>query len=150
MYPFRDEDISTTFRNTIESITNEINNLDNNYVLNASEVELEEYFTEKAIIDPIVLHSDERYIKSQSGTQIDVSHDFNRISFRGERAVVRGTRIEIAIPFEGDPMLWRIRASVSSMARYPDIEVHDGEITFRHLVSASQTTQQTQIDLSLI
>ena len=41
-----------------------------------------------------------------------------------------GTRIEIAIPFEGDPMLWRIRASTFSMSGYPDINVKGDEIVF--------------------
>ncbi|EMS77128.1 hypothetical protein Dpo_35c00020 [Desulfotignum phosphitoxidans DSM 13687] len=127
MYPFRDSYTFATFRNIIDSVTNEIKSLDNEYVLKASEAELEEYFIDKAIIEPLVLHSDQQYIKNQTGTQIDVSHDFRRPVFPGERAVVRGTRIDIAIPFEGDPMLWRVRASTWS-GGYPDIEVKSGEI----------------------
>lgn len=128
MYPFREGDTFATFRNIIDSVTNEIKALDNGYVLKASEAELEEYFTEKAFIEPLVLHSDQQYIKNQSGTQIDVSHDFRRAVFPGERAVVRGTKIDIAIPFEGDPMLWRVRASTWSSGGYPEIEVKNGEI----------------------
>jgi hypothetical protein len=128
MYPFRDGDTFGTFRNLIDTVTNEIKSLDNEYVLKASEAELEEYFTEKVLINPLILHSDEQYIKNRSGTQIDVSHDFRRGFFPGERAVVRGTKIDIAIPFEGDPMLWRIRASTFSMGGYPDIEIKNGEI----------------------
>ena len=128
MYPFREGDTFATFRNIIDSVTNEIKALDNEYVLKASEAELEEYFTEKALIEPLVLHSDQQYIRNQSGTQIDVSHDFRRAVFPGERAVVRGTKIDIAIPFEGDPMLWSVRASTWSSGGYPDIEVKNGEI----------------------
>ena len=128
MYPFRDGDTFVTFRNIIDSVVNEIKSLENGYVLKASEAELEEFYTEKALIDPLVLHSDQQYIKNQSGTQIDVSHDFRRAVFPGERAVVRGTRIDIAIPFEGDPMLWRIRASTWSSGGYPEIKVENGEI----------------------
>ncbi len=128
MYPFRDGDTFVTFRNIIDSVVNEIKSLENGYVLKASEAELEEFYTEKALIDPLVLHSDQQYIKNQSGTQIDVSHDFRRALFPGERAVVRGTRIDIAIPFEGDPMLWRIRASTWSSGGYPEIKVENGEI----------------------
>lgn len=128
MYPFREGDTFATFRNIIDSVINEIKALGNEYVLKASEAELEEYFTDKALIEPLVLHSDQQYIKNQSGTQIDVSHDFRRGVFPGERAVVRGTKIDIAIPFEGNPMLWRIRASTWSFGGYPDIEVSNGEI----------------------
>lgn len=128
MYPFREGDTFATFRNIIDSVVNEIQALENGYVLKASETELEEFYKEKALIDPLILHSDQQYIKNQSGTQIDVSHDFRRAVFPGERAVVRGTRIDIAIPFEGDPMLWRVRASTWSSGGYPEIEVKNGEI----------------------
>lgn len=128
MYPFREGDTFATFRNIIDSVVNEIKSLENRYVLKASEAELEEFYTEKALIEPLVLLSDQQYIKNQSGTQIDVSHDFRRAVFPGERAVVRGTRIDLAIPFEGDPMLWRIRASTWSSGGYPEIDVKNGEI----------------------
>jgi len=130
MYPFREGDTFAAFRNIIDSVTDEIKALDNEYILKASEAEIEEYFTEKALIEPLVLHSDQQYIQNQSGTQIDVSHDFRRTVFPGERAVVRGTKIDIAIPFEGDPVLWRIRASTWSSGGYPEIEVRSGEILF--------------------
>ena len=130
MYPFRDGDTFTTFRNIVDSVTTEINSLDNEYVLKASQIELEEYFIEKVLIEPLVFHSDKQYIKNQSGDQIDVSYDFRRAVFPGERAVVRGTRIDIAIPFEGDPMLWKIQASTFSMGCYPDIETRNNEVLF--------------------
>ena len=130
MHPFRNGDTFATFQNIVDSVTTEINSLNNEYVLKASQTELEEHFTEKVLIEPLVLHSDKRYIKNQSGTQIDVSHDFRRAVFPGERAVVRGTRIDIAIPFEGNPMLWKIRASTFSMGGYPDIEIQNNEVLF--------------------
>jgi hypothetical protein len=77
----------------------EINSLDNEYVLKASPTELEQYFVEKVLVAPLVLYPEERYIKNQTGTQIDVTHDFKRAVFPGERAVVRGTEVDIAIPF---------------------------------------------------
>ncbi|AZT82599.1 hypothetical protein EHN06_03040 [Marinobacter sp. NP-4(2019)] len=128
MYPFREGDTFSTFRNILDSVVNEIKSLENGYVLKASEAELEEFYTEKALIDPLVLHSDQQYIKNQSGTQIDVSNDFRRAVFPGERAVVTGTRIDIAIPFDGDPMLWRIRASTWSSGGYPEIDIKNDEI----------------------
>ncbi|MEW8222690.1 MAG: hypothetical protein AB2729_10135 [Candidatus Thiodiazotropha taylori] len=130
MHPFRDGDTFATFRNIIDTVSDEIKSLDNEYVLKASEAELEEFFIDKVILEPLVLHSDQRYIKNQAGTQIDVSHDFRRAVFPGERAVVRGTKVEIAIPFEGNPMLWQIRASTFSMGVYPDIEIRNHEISF--------------------
>ena len=127
-YPFRDGDTFATFRNIIEKVTKEVQSLENDYVLKASQAELEDYYIEKALIRPLILHADQYYIESQAGTKIDVSHDFRRAVFPGERAMVQGTRLDIAIPYEGDPILWRIQASTFSVSGYPEIEVRDNEI----------------------
>lgn len=129
MHPFKDGDTFATFRNILEKVTNEINSLDNDYVLKASQTELEQYFVEKVKIDPLTLYSDKLYIKDQSGIQIDVSHDFMR-GFPGERAFVRGTKLDIAIPFEGNEALWRIQASTFSISGYPEVEIRNNEIVF--------------------
>lgn len=128
IYPFRDGDTFATFRNVIEKVTGEIKTLENDYILKASQAELEDYYVEKVLIRPIILHADQYYIESQSGTRIDVSHDFRRAVFPGERAIVQGTRLDIAIPYEGDAGLWRIQASTFSVSGYPEIEVRDNEI----------------------
>lgn len=130
MYPFQDGDTFATFRNITDKVAGEISSLDNEYVLKASPTELEQYFVEKVQIEPLVLHPDERYIKNQAGTQIDVSHNFDRFVMPGERAIVKGTKLDIAIPFEGNPMLWRIRASTFSMGGFPDIEIRNNEVIF--------------------
>lgn len=129
MYPFRDGDTFSTFRNIVDKVTSEINSLDNEYVLKASPSELEQYYIDKVMITPLVLYSDDRYIKNQSGTDIDISNDFLRGTFHGQRAVVKGTSLEIAIPFEGDPILWRLQASTFG-GGFPNIDIHDSEIVF--------------------
>jgi len=121
--PFMNGDTFATFQNLVEKIKAEINGLENEYVLKASVAELEKYFFDEAKIEPIVLHADKYYIENQSGTQIDVSHDFNRAVFPGERAVVPGTRVDIAIPYEGNSDLWKIRPSTFTLSGYPEIEV---------------------------
>lgn len=130
MRPFTEGDTFATFDNLVKNAIAEINALDNEYVLKASPTELEQYFVEKVLIRPLVLHEADRYIKDQAGIQIDVSHDFRRAVFPGERAFVKGTRVDIAIPFEGDPMLWRIRASTFSLSSYPEMEIRNGEVVF--------------------
>jgi len=122
MRPFRDRDTFATFRNMVDSIVAEINSLDNNYVLKASQTELEEHFVGKVLIEPLVLYPEKRYIKNHTGTKIHVSGDFRRGLFPDERAVVQGTKIDIAIPFEGNPMLWEIRAFPFSLGGYPEFK----------------------------
>lgn len=130
MHPFRNGDTFATFQNLVDSVVSEINSLDNNYVLKASQSELEYHFVNKVLIKPLVLYPDKRYIKNQSGTKIDVSRDFRRELFPDESIKVQGTKIDIAIPFEGNPDLWGIRASTYSLGGYPEIEVRNSEIVF--------------------
>jgi hypothetical protein len=125
-HPFREDDIFAAFRNLIEEVTQEIQSLNNEYILKASEIELDDYYVDKVTIRPLILHTEQYCIENQTGTQIDVS--FRRAGFPGERAVVQGTRLDIAIPYEGDPMLWRIRPSTFSSSGYPEIEIRDDSI----------------------
>ena len=129
MYPFGDNDFYSVSRNIIDEITAEIQSLKNDYVLKASPIELEQYYVEKARIDPLVLNVEKRYIKDQTGVQIDVSHDILRAIFPGQKAVVKGTRLDIAIPFEGDPGLWKIQAS-TFRSGYPEIDIRGNEVIF--------------------
>lgn len=130
MRPFSDGDTFATFRNLEEGIRGEIDGLDNDYVLNASPAELEEHFVSKGTISPLVLHTDDYYMASNDATKIDVSHDFLRGGYGDGPIVVPGTRLTIAIPFDGDAKLWRIRASTFSMGGYPEIDVVGGEVQF--------------------
>jgi hypothetical protein len=149
MEPFREGDTFTTFSNLVNTIKAEILALENEYVLKASRSELEAYYVEKVMLDPLVLHSDQYYILSQSGTQIDVSYDSNRFVPRGEQVFVRGTELEIAIPFEGDPILWRVRASTFSLSGYPSIDVRSGIVVLKIAFpddSAEPVALKSQID----
>jgi len=121
--PFQDGDTHPTFRNLTDTVVGEIKALDNEYVLKASPTELEEHYIDKVLIEPLGLHADEYYIENQSQTTIDVSHDYRRAHFPGQRTTVAGTRLDIAIPFEGNESLWKIRPSTHYMCGYPDIDI---------------------------
>ena len=143
MRPFRDGDFSPTFRNLIDKITEEIHSLDNEYVLKASPTELEQYYVDKAMINPLVLNVEKRCIKGQNGIRIDVSHDIRRGIFPGERVDVRGTRLDIAIPFEGDPILWQIGASSYRTGGYPEIDIYGNEVIFGVSFPDDSTDQES-------
>lgn len=128
MRPFSDGDTFATFENLRQTIANEIEALDNDYVLSSSVATLEAHFIDKGSVDPLVLHVDEQYIESQAPTKIEMGRDASRRIFDGEVAHIQGTRLTIAIPFEGDASLWRIRASTRSMGGYPDIEIRGKEL----------------------
>ncbi len=128
--PFREGDTLATFRNLIDTTIEEIMALDNQYVLKASQTELEDHYIDKVTVKPIDLRTDDYYIANHQGTEVDVSHDFLRAVFRGERAVVRGTKLDIAIPSEGNIWLWKLRASTFSHSSYPEITVRKDSIVF--------------------
>ena len=122
--PFRDGDVHSTFRAHIEKLTTEIRGLENSYVLRCSATELEEHFLSKALIEPLILKVDEYCIEDQRSIQVDARRDPNRFFFPGDRPYhIPGTQITIAIPFEGDPLLWKIQASTYSVSGYPEIDV---------------------------
>ena len=128
--PFQDGDTFRTFQKIVEQTVRKIEALENEYVLKASPVELEQYYVSKVMITPPTLSANEYYINKQEGTQIDVSHDFMRAGFGDERIIVKGTVLDIAIPFTGDPELWRLRPSTYSLSGYPELEIRDGEVIF--------------------
>jgi hypothetical protein len=128
--PFNDGDTFSTFRNILENTKQEIQSLNNEYVIKASQTELEDYYTEKARVESLALYGDQHYIENHTATKIDVKNDFNRSFLPGRQAVVQGTHLDIAIPYDGDPMLWKLRASTFSLSDYPKINVRDNLIIF--------------------
>ena len=130
VHPFHDGDTFATFRNITEQVTREIEALENDYVLKASPAELERYYVSQMMVTPLALDAKNHYIDNQKGTQLNVSHDFRRGVFGQDRLVVKGTSIDIAIPFTGDPVLWRIRPRSYSLSEYPELEIRDDVVVF--------------------
>lgn len=128
MHPFLNGDTFSVFRSYIDKISKEIQNLDNEYILKTSQTELEDYYIAESKIQPLQLYTDKCYIENQKGVSINISNDFLRDIPQGQVATVRGTCLEIAIPYEGDSVLWAIRASEFSLSGYPEIEIKDDRI----------------------
>jgi hypothetical protein len=128
MIPFARGEVSTTFRNHLGEVLREIDGLDNEYALKASPAELEDYFVGKASINPLRLG--EHYIENQRGAQMDVSRDRSRFFRPGQQARVPGTQVDIAIPYDGDSVLWQVRPSTFALSGYPEIVVHPDRIVF--------------------
>ena len=131
LHPFRDGTTFATFRHITKKVTREVEALENDYVLKASPAELERYYVSQVMVTALALDVKNHYIDSQNGTPIDVSHDFSRGVFGHERVVVKGTSIDIAIPFTGDPGLWRVQPSSFSLSGYPELEIRDDVVVFR-------------------
>jgi hypothetical protein len=74
---------------------------------------------------------DEYHIDEQRSIQVDARLDPNRFVFPGDRSHhIPGTQLIIAIPFEGDQMLWRIRPSSWSSSGYPEIDLRGNLVVY--------------------
>ena len=119
----------------MQKLTSEIRGLENSYVLRTSPTELEQYYLAKAHIEPLTLRADAYHIEDQRSIQVDAGCDQNRMFFPGDRPYhIPGTQLTIAIPFEGDPTLWKIRASTYGQSGYPEIDVRGNLVLFPHQV----------------
>ena len=126
--PFNDSNINDLCANLINEVTQEIKALDNEYVLNATQSELEEYYIDKLILQTLIFHTDQQHIEKKEGIRVDVSHDFDRAVRPGERAIVPGTQLDLAIPYEGNSSLWKVGPSALSIISYPKIKVRTDSI----------------------
>ena len=116
------------FQHQLDQVLEEIRGLSNDYVLKASASELEDHFVEKASLTTLRLDLEGQYIESQNNIKYEVSGDFARAIEPGQRAFVPGTSIEIAVPFEGDSGLLRVRPSRYTLSAPPQLRVHGNHL----------------------
>jgi hypothetical protein len=121
--PFSDTDSHSAFRSYLQATLDEIGALETEYVLKASLTELEQFFVSKALIEPLVLHADQRYIENQS-------HITWERSDYGQTIKVSGTEVWIGIPYEGSK-LWGVRPSVYG-STYPEIDIGPSAVFLSH------------------
>src|SRR4051812_6810318 len=109
--PFSDGDSLNAFRGTLGRLLDEIAHIDNSNFLKTSPAELENYYVDRARIDPLILHTDQAHAEQQS-TPFEIRRSPDYFVRSGtSRKPVPGTRLTITIPFEGDSKLWKIQPS---------------------------------------
>ena len=105
---FSQAEWSLVAENQKAKMLGEIQNFPENQVLNTSIDDLCEYLVKKYSIDVPVLDQAGIYVDSQD-TKLD------RINIFGDRFVASGTRIDVIIPFTGDPEAFAIRPTTASL-----------------------------------
>lgn len=129
-YIFNGTDIHNETASRETALRKEIQELDSNYLLNVSEEDLVRWLVEKFRMDVPVILDQELHVADHKETQIDVSKDPRRIKpmgYRGQPFYVTGTKIIIAVPFEGNPEFLTIRPSKLT-SPIPDASIVDSEI----------------------
>jgi hypothetical protein len=107
-------------------IKREIDELDQNVLLKANEVELSQYFIDRYRMHPPRLIRESWY--ADEPREIDIegqsAHDFGR---GNRRYIAKGTRIVIHVPYEGDMELFKHSPSNFSLS-YSDAEILESEL----------------------
>lgn len=112
---FVTHDLDHSLRSTMQAMRQEVESLDENRLLNTVLDDLKKYLIEKHSVTPITLLRDQWYADHQD-VQVDVRHDQMRwIDDRSRPARVPGERIDVRIPFEGEPELFYAKANTSTM-----------------------------------
>lgn len=86
-----------------------VRTLDADTVLSTPLEDLVDQLTQRFIVNPITLHLDRRTSPGAKDAPVRVE------GWSGRSVEVDGTRIEVHIPFDGDPVLLDIRASASTL-----------------------------------
>lgn len=99
-----------------------------NELLVQAEDDLVAYLVDEYRTNAPVLRPDEKAIAHSGEEAVDVSHRFDyAVSDRSRPAHIPGVRVEVAVPFDGDAALFKMRAATWSTAP-PSAVVLDDEV----------------------
>jgi hypothetical protein len=116
-YSFKDTDIHSEIESREESLKRTIQELDSNDLLNVSEEDLVQSLVDEFRMDVPIILDQKIYVFDPEEIQVDVSEDRSRQigippSQRGRPIYLPGTKVTIAVPFEGDAELFTKRPSI--------------------------------------
>lgn len=134
---FVTHDLDHSLRNTMQSMRQEVEGLNENRLLNTTPEDLKNYLVEKYSVTPITLLRDKWYANFQD-KPVDVRHDPMRwIDDRNRPILVPGERVEIRIPFEGEAELFFAKASTYSL-NPPRAVIEKNELVLRYDTPSDQ------------
>lgn len=134
---FVTHDLDTTLRNTAQGVQREVEGIDPNRFLNTAPEDLKQYLVDKHSVAPVTLLRDEWYADHKE-TEVDVRHDQMRwIEDRSRPVLVPGERIEVRVPFDGDPELFYASANTWS-SNPPRAAIDKQELVLRFDSPADQ------------
>ncbi|MDP3695486.1 MAG: hypothetical protein Q8R42_05185, partial [Desulfocapsaceae bacterium] len=127
---FSNVDWFSVERNQRENLAKDISSYNGDRLLNTSVDDLCDYFVEKYQIIAPTLHED-KIVVDQNEVEIDVSHDPMRgIRDRSRPFYIKGTEIEVTIPFNGEAEAFKIQPT-SYTVNPPHAIVRNQEIILK-------------------
>ena len=135
---FIDYNLDLVLKRQDKELSDDVESLSEDRVLNTSPEGLCNYFVEKYIVEPLQI--DETGINADYGdAQIDISQRFDYAVFDRSRPYsITGTRLTFYIPFTGDRNLFKCRPSTYT-GNPPRATVESSELVLTY----EQTTQNT-------
>lgn len=110
-YLFASRDLRELLEQRLAAMRSEVENLDANRLLNTSPIDLAEYLVKTYSLEVPTLRRQE-WSADECESRVDVSQDPNRwIRDHHRPFSIPGQRIEIEVPFDGEPELLYARAS---------------------------------------
>ena len=128
-YPFSDADWFALEQHVRQKLSEEIQAVDADRLLNSSAKDLAKFFEAKYLIDVPTIHESNISV-DQRESKIDISQDRMRdVRDRSRPSYVPGTAIEVEIPFTGDAGLFTIQPTMYSTIRYR-VQVRESALFF--------------------
>jgi hypothetical protein len=142
--PFRETSSYGAFQHRLDGVLGQIRELENSMALGTAPSELEARFLKDALIEPLILHTDQLHQLNRKTIPVDGRMDPNLLFFPGDKVFnVAGTELSLAIPFEGDRELWKVQPS-SSLGGCPEIEVTHETIVFRYVFADAAAANESK------
>lgn len=108
-YLFRGPDMFSVVEHQKRQVTKAVQELESNYLLNASEDDLVNALVDEYRLDVPLIKDEEIHVADHGEAKVDVSRDPNRfIHDRSRPFHIPGSKTTIAVPFEGDAEFFRI------------------------------------------
>jgi hypothetical protein len=140
-YLFHTAELSAFLTQKLQELEREILAFPRDYLLNASEEDLCSYLIDKYKIEPIKITISAKEIVETRPIQVQ------RQSMWGDNIYhAQGQLIILAVPFEGDPELFRYRPSTYLM-RGIEARTSGNELTLQYQVEEENNSQQLERDI---
>jgi hypothetical protein len=128
-YLFKDVELDTEMRNRDRQIQITVQDFTPNYLLNVNVDDLCVSLESRYRFNVPVLKVNDTYISEHGEADVDVRHQFDQdIDDRTRPYYIKGTATTFAVPFEGDPYIFKYEPSTFSTGGRPWGAIQDNEL----------------------
>lgn len=137
-YFFTGPDIRSIIAQWSNTLAQEIEQLEPDYLLNSSETDLVAWLADKYRINVPFIKDDEMYVADHGEGRVDISQDpLRHIVNQSRPFYVPGTRVTLAVPFDGDAKFFQVKPNTYTTTLPSAGEIVGNEIHFTYTVETS-------------